>query len=150
LAAIDVDNQPAKEGEETLSKRQMADSAVAKIIQFLEDGSTPENDHKTEKLHSLWYSMKFLMVFCTILNLIRIALPLADRKKVFIEAHSGVFGTHLQEATIHRQLAKHYSGHKCMPINIATWCCKCSICAYHSVGHATKPNLTPNSCGRPI
>jgi len=32
LAAIDVDNQLAKEGEETLSKRQMADPAVAEII----------------------------------------------------------------------------------------------------------------------
>ena len=39
---------------------------------------------------------------------LRIVLPSADRKKVFNEAHSGVFGAHLREAKIHGQLAKHY------------------------------------------
>ena len=39
---------------------------------------------------------------------LQIILPSADRKKIVNEAHSGVFGTNLQEAKIHRQLAKHY------------------------------------------
>jgi len=47
LAAIDVHNQPAKEGKETL---QMADPAVAEIIRFLEDGITPENDYKAREV----------------------------------------------------------------------------------------------------
>ena len=45
-----VDDQPAKEGEESLSERQMADPAVAEIIPFLEDGITPENDHKAREV----------------------------------------------------------------------------------------------------
>jgi len=30
-----------------------------------------------------------------------------------------------------------------MRADIAAWCHECSICASHSVGHATRPCLTP-------
>ena len=73
LAATNVDDQPAKEEEESLSERQMTDPAVAGIVQFLEDGITPENDHKArevtltmtqyEVIHGILYHIKPFELF---------------------------------------------------------------------------------------
>ena len=61
-------------------------------------------------------------------NTLQIVLPTVDRRKVFDEAHNGVYGAHLREAKIHGQLSKHY-----------WW--QCEVCASHSTGLVTKPPL---------
>ena len=73
---------------------------------------------------------------------LRIVLPTADRKKLFMEAHEGPFGGHLREAKIHSELSRHYWWPG-MRAELTHWCRSCLTCATQSVGRPVRPSLMP-------
>ena len=73
---------------------------------------------------------------------LRVVPPVAERRELFEEVHSGQFGGHLRDAKIHSTLSKHYWWPG-MRKDIGTWCRSCFTCATRSVGRAVRPPLVP-------
>ena len=65
---------------------------------------------------------------------LQVVPPVSQRKKLFDDAHSGLFGGHLREAKMHSQLSRHFWWPK-MRADIEDWCRGCLTCATHKPGH---------------
>lgn len=149
MAAIQIETQPAKEGEDTFSSRQLADPEIAEVVRFLKESVLPDNDWRARELtlsQTQYEVIDGVLYHIKPDKTLRIVLPTVDRKHVFDEAHNGVLGAHLREAKIHGQLAKHYWWPR-MCADITTWCRERRTCAAHHVGNVVKPPLTPIPVG---
>ena len=73
---------------------------------------------------------------------LRLVLPTADRKKLYLKAHKGRFGAHLSDVKVHEMLARHYQWPK-MRSNITSWTWSCLTCATQRVSQAVNPLLSP-------
>ena len=60
-----------------------------------------------------------------------------------------VFSGHLRQAKVHSQLSRHYWWPE-MRSDIDSWFCACIKCARRSVGHLSRPRLTPIAVGGPF
>ena len=107
LAPIEARVPPTKEREETLSIRQLVDQNIADIIAFMEKGILSDNDQESKEITLVKIQYKVIdgvLYHIECEKTLRIVLPTAERRKVFNEIHSSVYGAHLREAKIHGQL----------------------------------------------
>ena len=145
IAALQEALQPAKGGDSSIGERQCADQELAPIFQYLETGNLPEDKRRAREIaltHSQFEILDGVLYHLESDKTLRLIPPTSDRRKIFDEAHSRVFGAHLREAKLHSQLAKHYWWPR-MRSDITAWCRACLTCATHHVGRAVKPPLTP-------
>ena len=98
LAPIEARVPLAKDGEETLSSRQLVDQNIADIIRFLEEGILPDNERKAKEItlaRSQYENIDGVLYHIEPDKTLWIVLPTAERSKVFNEVHSSVYGAHL-------------------------------------------------------
>ena len=142
----------SKDGENTLHDRQMSDSSLKIIVDYISDGKLPEDEK--EARHLTLRSQKFtvldgILYYIESDKTLRVVVPQVDREHLFNESHSGTFGAHLRGAKIHSQLSRHYWWPK-MRADIEKWCRSCLVCATRHVGHKVIPPLTPIPVGGPF
>ena len=142
----------SKDGENSLHDRQMSDSSLKTIVDYISDGKLPEDEK--EARHLILRSQKFTVLYRILYYIesdktLRLVVPQADREHLFNESHSGTFGGHLRGAKIHSQLSRHYWWPK-MRTDIEKWCRGCLVCATRHVGHKVIPPLTPIPVGGPF
>ena len=153
VAALDSSREvESKDGESTLHDRQLADGWLKIIIDYISDGVLPENDKEARQL--ILSSSKFTILDNILYRIesdktLRVVVPETERKVLFDEAHTGMFGGHLRGAKIHSQLSRHYWWPKMRP-DIEKWCRSCLVCATRHVGHRVVPPLTPIPVGGPF
>ena len=128
-----------------LRERQLCDSELKDIVNYLENGELPTEEKMARAL--VLSSAQFAMVDGVIYHLetdktLRLVPPVTERYDLFQEAHAGPFSGHLREAKIHSQLSKHYWWPG-MRRDIARWCRACLSCASRGTGHPIRPPLTP-------
>ena len=98
----------SKDGENTLHDQQMSDRSLKNIIDYISDGTLPEDEK--EARHLILSSQKFTVLDGILYHIesdktFRVVVPQADRESLFNEAHAGTFGGHLRGAKIHSQLS---------------------------------------------
>ena len=145
VATLNADVQLPKDGDQPLGDRQRADPALSEIIAYLERGDLPEDSKRSKELVSGeadYEVIDGILYRVDAKKTLKIVPPTGDRRKIFDEAHGGVFGGHLREAKIHRQLAKHYWWPR-MRSDVSAWCRACVTCASRHVRQAVRPPLTP-------
>ena len=145
LAALCVEEQPAKDGEDTFRKRQREDPELLPMMEYLETGTLPEEEKRARAvaLSSDRFELEEGILYHVEADkTLRVVLAECDRRQVFDEAHGGAFGGHLREAKMLGQLARHYWWPK-MRADISRWCRQCVICASRHVGKPVRPPLTP-------
>ena len=145
LATVQVGEQSAKGGDDSLAERQRKDLALLQVIQYSENGVLPEDERRAREIaltHSQYEIVDNVLYHTEKDKTLRIIPATGDRKSLFDEAHSGTLGGHLRDAKIHGQLAKHYWWPR-MRADITSWCRGCLTCATRQVGQATKPSLLP-------
>ena len=135
----------SKDWENRLHDRQISDSLLKTIVDYISDGKLPEDEK--EPRHLILRSQKFIVLDRILYYIesdktLRLVVPQADREHLFNESHSGTFGGHLRGAKIHSQLSRHYWWPK-MRTDIEKWCRSCLVCATQHVGHKVIPPLTP-------
>ena len=132
VATLDYDGEvESKDGEHTLHDRQLVDSLLKVIIDYITDGVQPEDDKEARQL--ILSSSKFTVLDNILYHIesektLGVFVPEIDRKVLFDEAHAGMLGGHLRGAKIHSQLSRHYWWPK-MRADIEKWCCSCLVCA---------------------
>ena len=142
----------SKDGESTLHSRQMSDKSLKVIVDYICDGTLPEDEK--EARHLILSSQKFTVLDGILYHIeadktLRVVVPETDIEHLFNEAHAGTFGAHLRGAKIHSQLSRHYWWPK-MRADIERWCRSCLVCATRHFGHKVIPPLTPIPVGGPF
>ena len=131
--------------EDTLSELQREDCTLLPMINYLEKGELPDGDKQARELvlSRPLYTVTNRVLYRVLPDKTpRVIHPVKDRRKLFMEAHEGVFGAHLRETKICHQIQKHYWWPG-MTVDIQTWCRTCLVCASRSVGWPGRPPLTP-------
>ena len=113
--------------------------------EYLINGVLPENEQEARRV--VLTSSNFTVLDGILYHLepdktLRVVPPCSDRRSLFDQAHSGVFGAHLKDAKIHSALSRHYWWPG-MRADIVRWCKGCATCASRSVGRSVKPPLVP-------
>ena len=138
--------QPSKDRDGSLQTRQRADpDGLSPIFAYLEDAILPEDPKKARELvldRNHYEVLDGVLYHLEPDKTLQVIPPEVDRRKIFDEAHSGLFSGHLREAKVHGQLARHYWWPR-MRADISKWCRVCVTCASRQVGQATKPPLSP-------
>ena len=135
-----------KSGEDTsLSQRQRDDPDLKPIILYLEGDQLPDDNKKARELvlGREQDTMQDGVLFHVEKDkTLRVVPPTADRRTLFNESHSGVFGAHLREVKIHSQLSRHYWWPS-MRSDIRAWCAACLTCVTRGTSRAHRALLTP-------
>ena len=137
--------QSAKSRDDSLKERQRKDPELLQVILYLEGGVLPADDNRAREIaltHSQYEIVDSILYYVEKDNTLRVIPATEDRKRLFDEAHSGTLGSHLRNAKIHGQLAKHYWWPR-MRADITSWYRGCLTCAARYVGQAVRPLLTP-------
>ena len=127
--------------EDTLSRRQKDDSTLGAIFRYLQDGQLPDDESTARELaltRSQYVIQDDVLYYVAKDKSLRVIPPMSDREALFREAHSGVFGGHLREAKMHRELARHYWWPQ-MRNDIRKWCQACLTCASRGVSRVSCP-----------
>ena len=145
IATLQTGEHSAKDGEDALQLRQDNDSRLLCLKRYLLDGDLPEDEQEAKEIVLLSAQFEVLENVLYHIELdksLRIVLPQEDRRRVFDQAHAGVFGAHLREKKMHSQLSRHYWWPR-MRADISSWCRECRVCASRHVGKQVRPPLTP-------
>ena len=138
----------AENGEdpnEELIEAQRKDPELLRVIQYLEDGTLPTEDKLAREI--VLCKSQYVLIDKVLYHVerdksLRLIPPQINRKKLFHDVHSGVYGGHLRDAKIHGELAKHYWWPG-MRSDIVSWCRECITCATRQPGKKLKSPLVP-------
>ena len=138
----------AKNGEDpnrALIEAQREDPELLRVIQYLEDGTLPEDDKLVRKV--VLSKCQYVLIDKVLYHLekdktLRLVPPQSNRQKLFHDVHDGVYSGHLRDAKIHGELAKHYWWPG-MRSDIVKWCQECITCATRQPGKKLKSPLVP-------
>ncbi len=136
---------PAKDGDPELGARQCEDTDLRCIVEFIMNGSLPEDQKKARELaltRTQYKVVDGVLYHVQLDKTLRVIPPLGVRDKLFHEVHDRTFGAHLKDAKVHSELAKHYWWPG-MRADIIHWCRACLTCVTRQAGRLVKPPLTP-------
>ena len=145
VAALSTPQATAKGGEPALGERQLSDSELRPILEYLTEGKLPEEDKLARVItltQSHYTTVDGILYRVQPDGTLRIVPPVSDRESLFKEAHSGAFAGHLRDAKVYGELARHYWWPK-MRSDILRWCRSCLVCATRRLGYAVNPPLIP-------
>ena len=145
VAALSTPQATAKGGEPALGERQLSDSELQPILEYLTEGKLPEEDKLARVItltQSHYTTVDGILYRVQPDGTLRIVPPVSDRESLFKEAHSGAFAGHLRDAKVYGELARHYWWPK-MRSDILRWCRSCLVCATRRLGYAVNPPLIP-------
>lgn len=138
--------------DSTLGSQQKDDPTLKPIIQFLEDGTLPEDVNEARKLvasQSQFSLIDDVLYHTEPDGTLRIIPPSNRRKELWRQLHSGKCGGHLKDAKMYGQLKRHYWWPK-MRRDVTDWCRGCLTCATRNVGRHIQVPLTPIPVGGPF
>ena len=95
VATLNADVELPKDGDQPLGDRQRADPILSEIITYLERGDLPEDSKRSKELVSGQADCEVIdgiLYRVDAKKTLKIVLPTGDRRKIFDEAHGGVFG----------------------------------------------------------
>jgi hypothetical protein len=84
---------------------------MLEIMEYLETGALPMEERKARELvfpRQQYVLLEGVLDFVVKDQTLRIIPPGGDRRQLFEEVHSGVFGGHLRDAKIHGELSRRY------------------------------------------
>ena len=111
VAAVSGNVVPAKDGELSLAIRQKVEPELGPMVEYLKQGVLPLDEMEACKitLNRNNYDLVDDVLFHVEPDkTLRIVPPVAEREKLWNEAHHGAFGGHLRDAQVHSQLSRHY------------------------------------------
>ena len=111
FVTVQVGEQSAKGGDDSLKERQQKDPELLQVILYLEGGVLLADDKRAQEIvltHSQYEIVDSILYHVEKDNTLRVIPATEDRERLFDEAHNGTLGGHLRDAKIHGQLAKHY------------------------------------------
>ncbi len=144
VSALCVPQVFAKDREPDLGARQRADHELRQIIDFVADGTLPEEEKRAREiaLTKAQYEVVDGVLYCVQTDKsLRIVPPKGDRQKLFHDANNGVFRAHLTDAKVNGKLRKLYWWPG-MRADIIRWCRGCLTCVTRQAGRSVKPPLT--------
>jgi hypothetical protein len=150
IAAVEPPVSLAQSGEcdsdqISLGWRQLEGPLLRDLISYLENGELPSDDKRAKEIllgQTAYTMLDGVLYWIADDKSLRIIPPTADRHKLFLEAHEGVFSSYLHQAKIHGQLSKHYWWPG-MRKDLDRWFRACTRCATRNVGKPVRPGLTP-------
>ena len=145
VAALQPRVASAKGGEADIAKRQEADPDLKMMIDYLCDGTLPEDDKAARRL--VLSRPQHALLDCVLYHVerdgtLRLIPPSVDRQQLFREAHAGAFGAHLRDSKVYSQLSHHYWWPG-MRRDATAWCRACVTCASRSLANLCGPHLCP-------
>ena len=93
----------AKGGDHLLRRLQLEDSTLAPYFAYLEDRILPESETEAWELvlsRSQYEIVDGILYHVEKDKTLRVVPPVAERRELFEEVHSGQFGGHLKDAKI--------------------------------------------------
>ena len=138
----------AEEVEENLASLQQKDPELAIIMGYLETGALPEDECVSKRLsltESQYLLQDGVLYHVEEDSALRVIPPSESRKKLFTEAHGGLFGAHLGDVKVHSELKRHYWW-RGMRGDIAKWSRGCTVRhSWAGPSSETCPNSNPSS-----
>ena len=139
LAIVQVEEQSAKGGDNSLVERQWKDPELLQVILYLEGGVLPADEKRAWEIaltHSQYVLVDSILYHVEKDETLRVIPATEDWKRLFDEAHSGTLSGHLRHAKIHGQLVKYYWWPQ-MRADITSLCRSCLTCATRHVALLT-------------
>lgn len=135
----------SRDGVRTIRQRQKEDVTLRSMIDYLEDGILPADERETRLVtanEAQYVCLDGILYHTEKDKTLRLVPPSEDRRRLFQEVHSGIFGGHMRDAKVHSQLSRHYWWPG-MRRDIKTWCRECLTCPSQRVGTSVRPPLVP-------
>ena len=138
VSALVCDN-----GERGLGTKQDDDPNLKPIRHYLKANELPSDERIARELvlSRPQFEIIDVLYHVELDKTLRVIPTVAQRRKLFEDTHSGLFGGHLRSAKIHSQLAKHFWW-PTMRTDIFQWCRACQVCATRQVGKPIHPFLS--------
>ena len=134
---------------------QQKDPSLKEIIDFLQDGTLPEDSSRARKLsaqESLFALVGGILYYIDARhnNRKRVAVPSHLREQLLRESHRGAYSGHFSGSRLYNTLVRHWWWPG-MYANAVTFCKKCPECAVVTgAGRQHRPPLKPIPVQRPF
>lgn len=118
---------------------------ISPLIDYHMTGALPQDDRLARKIvlsGSRYTLLDQVLYHIEDDSTLRVVPPQTSRRRLFVELHSGKFGSHLSGEKVFSELRKHYWWEG-MRSDVNRWARSCLICASHGLGRKTRPPLSP-------